>query len=980
MAQTHELRWLGLAVAVVALIVGAYSAPSGAQAPAKKTIDFNRDVRPILAQHCWVCHGSDPEALKKTRNMSLDSFEGATQDRGGYRAITPGKPDQSALLRRVTAEIPAMQMPPPDSGLKRLTKDEVGILRKWIEEGAEYSRHWAFVPPKLPALPTVRNAKWVRNDIDRFVLAKLEEQNIAPEPEADRATLIRRASLTLTGLPPTPAEIDAFLADGRPNAYERLVDRLLASPRYGENQARYWLDAVRYADTHGLHIDNERGIYPYRDWVVRAYNEDLPYDQFTLWQLAGDLLPHRTTDQLIATGYVRLNPTTNEGGAIEAEFLAKNTMDRVDTTATVFMGVTLGCAKCHDHKYDPFTQRDYYSMYAFFDSTADAPLDGNLRYPDASMPAPSPAQAARMAAIESAMSSLLAKANTAAARRWALSNSAVLPEVGDWQVAGPYMAKDFATAFNQAFPPEPGGSGQSDWKPLKFELDALEPNIVGQPNAAAYLRATVTVSAPLRIDLRLGSDDGIKVWLNGVAIHQNMVERSLAADEDKVEVNLNPGRNDLLVKIVNSSGQDGAYIGFGNHLTKRLARARAIALQKAGKQTELAALYLELGPDSADAARYRGLIIDKAILDAAIPRTLIAKELPKPRETHILRRGQYDLPTDLVSRAIPKVFGALPAGAPHDRLGLARWIIDPSNPLTARVYVNRIWQQHFGTGLVKSSEDFGSRGDWPSHPELLDYLACKFVQGGWSLKKLQRLILTSATFRQAATCTVAKRAKDPDNILLSRGPRFRLDAEVIRDTALYASGLLVENPGGHGDKPYQPPGLWSIIAYPISDTAHYRQDHGDSLYRRSLYLFWKRTSPPPTMLLFDAPMRESCVVRRSRTNTPTQALATLNETGFFEAARNMAQRVIKTKPGEKDRIDYAFRLATGRDPNKNEMSVVESFLSTEKKEFEAAPENAEKTLKVGESLRDKSTPAPEHAAWTMVCNLILNLDETLTQH
>lgn len=950
------------------------------QRPARPSVDFNRDVRPLLAQHCWPCHGQDKDALKRTGNVSLDSFAGATANHGGHRAIVPGKPEASDLIARASASDPDNRMPPVDSGIKPLTPSEIAILKTWIREGAEYRAHWAFLAPKLPALPKVSDPKWVRNEIDRFVLAKLDEEHLKPEPEADRRTLIRRTSLTLTGLPPTPQEVEAFVQDKKPNAYERLVDRLLASPRYGENQARYWLDAVRYADTHGLHIDNERSIYPYRDWVVRAYNEDLPFDQFTLWQLAGDLLPNPTLEQKIATGYVRLNPTTNEGGAIEAEFLAKNTFDRVDTTATVFLGVTLQCAKCHDHKYDPFTQRDYYSMFAYFNSTTDTPLDGNLRLHEPVIKAPSPQQAARLDAIDKQMRGLEAKVRLEDAKAWGLTVAAGLPSTSHWEVAGPFKAKDFDAAYDTNFGPEPGGEDKSTWKPVALELDKPLENLVGMDNAAGYLRGVITVDRDTKIDLRLGSDDAIRVWLNGKQIHANKVLRSLRANDDTVSADLKAGENHILIKIVNAGGGDGAFLGFGGSTTKKLSRSHELASMASLDEVQAVELiqnFLELGPASDSAQKYRRLAIDRKVEDSFIPMTYVAKELAMPRPTYVLRRGQYDLPGDPVTRSIPKVFNP---PAAENRLGLARWIIDPKNPLTARVAVNRIWQQHFGNGIVKSSEDFGSRGDWPTHPELLDYLACRFIADGWSVKKLTRLILTSATYRQAATASVAKRQRDPDNSLLSRGPRFRLDAEVIRDTALYVSGLLDEKPGGHADKPYQPPGLWEIIAYPISDTAKYMQDHGWALYRRSLYMFWKRTSPPPTMMLFDAPMRESCVVRRSRTNTPTQALATLNETGFFEDARAMAQRVIRSKSGDDARIDYAFRLATGRPPTSQEIGVVKAFLEDERNRYRTNPAEAEKTLKIGESPRDKTIPATEHAAWTLVCNMILNLDETLTLH
>lgn len=950
--------------------------------PASKTVVFNRDILPILSQHCWPCHGNEPEALAKTGNMRLNTFAGATADRGGYRAVEPGHPEKSRLIQRINEKEEAMRMPPPGAPVKPLSDAEKKLLYAWIKEGGEFTQHWAYVPPKMPALPTVSDPKWNRNPVDRLVSARLAESGLKPEPGADAATLVRRATLALTGLPPTPKEVAAYLADKRPDAYERLLDRLLASPRYGENMARYWLDAVRYADTHGLHIDNERAVFPYRDWVVRAYNEDLPFDRFTTWQLAGDLLPNPTTEQKTATGYIRMNPTTNEGGVIEAEFLAKNTFDRVDTTATIFMGATFGCTKCHDHKYDPYTQRDYYSMYAYFNSTADPVLDGNLKLHQPVMKAPTPDEDRTLKGWEKQLRSMEDAVGADAARLWASENAPELPAVGKWEVSEVFPAKDFDAAFATDFGPEKP-EGKATWKPIELALDALKPTIIGKDNAAVYLRTTLTVRSQVKTGLRLGSDDGIRVWLNGKLVHDNKVLRPPAPDQDAVAIELQPGANALLIKIVNAGGGDAAFVGLGDAASKRLGRLHDLAGKASladAERRELSAGFLELGPETPASKAYRGLLSNyKKLLDT-VPYTYIAQEMEKPRETFILKRGAYDLPGDPVSRAIPKVFGTLPPSYPKNRLGLAKWFTDPKNPLTARVTVNRLWQQFFGTGIVKSSEDFGSRGEWPSNPELLDYLALRFVKDGWSTKKLVKLVLSSQAFRQASTASAAKRGKDPDNQLVSRGPRFRLDAEVIRDTALYVSGLLVEREGGRADKPYQPPGIWEIIAYPISDTARYVQDHGDALYRRSLYMFWKRTSPPPTMLLFDAPMREACTVRRSRTNTPTQALATLNETGFFEAARAMAARVMESAKSDEARLRLAFECATSRAPTSKEKALLLKYLNDERRTYRANPQAAMDALSIGESLRDTSLPLTEHAAWLLVCNLILNLDETMTQH
>jgi len=949
--------------------------------PAK--IDFNRDVRPILSKHCWPCHGTDKAALQATGGQSLDSFAGATKDRGGYQAIAPGNLAKSMLWQRIHAPEDS-RMPPKTAPVDPLNEHQKAILKRWIEQGAEYRGHWAFERPTMPVLPTVRNSAWVRNPIDRFVLARLEEANLKPAAEASKEHLIRRLSLTLTGLPPTPGEVKAFLADRKPGAYERVVDRLLASPRYGEHQARYWLDAVRYADTHGLHIDNERAVYPYRDWVVRAYNQDLTFDKFTQYQLGGDLFREPTTEQMIATGYVRMNPTTAEGGVIEAEFLAKNTFDRLDTTATIFMGLTVGCAKCHDHKYDPISIKDYYRMYAFFNSTTDPVLDGNLKLHQPVMKAPDPDQDRELRRMKEGLDKIIARANRSEALTWLQANAHEPPAIGKWEISAGHGAADFDKAYDTDFGPEPGGATDSvAWKPIDLKDGVVRAQIVGKENAAAYLRATITTKSAAEYTLRLGSDDAIKVWLNGQLVHENKALRPVEANQDSAKVQTKAGSNEILIKVVNAGGNDGVFFGLNDDRSYRLSKAKETLANANAPSTGLSeslGAFLELGPESELAKVYRKQLSEYRKLEESVPFSYIVREMPKPRPTFVLKRGNYEMIGEPVDRNIPEIFGKWKEGRPRNRLGLAQWFLDPANPLTSRVTVNRVWQQHFGTGIVASPEDFGSRGEWPSHPELLDYLAVKFVKDGWSLKKLHKLIVTSAAFRQSSAVSAEKAQKDPGNRLISRGPRFRLDAEVVRDQALFLSGLLVEKPGGRGDKPYQPPGLWEAIAYPISDTARYTQDKGDALYRRSLYLFWKRTSPPPAMMIFDAPMRESCVVQRSRTNTPTQALVTLNETGFFESARTLAQRVLKAKADDAARLNYVFRAATGRAPDAKEVRVLRQLLSDRLAGYQKRPEDAKNLLSIGDAARDESLDPAIHAAWTLVCNAILNLDEVLTQH
>jgi cytochrome c553 len=941
-----------------------------------RKIDFNRDVRPIISNHCFRCHGPDAETV--AAGLRLDSFEGATQNREGRFGIVPGKLDKSLMWGKVSNSDPAMRMPPPDSGVKPLSKEQIETLRLWIEQGAEYKAHWAFVAPKMPALPKVKDTKWVRNDIDRFILAKLEEEGMTPEPEADKATLLRRASLALTGLPPTPDVAAAFLKDKDPKAYEKAVDRLLASPKYGEHEARYWLDAVRYGDTHGLHLDNERLVWPYRDWVVRSMNADLPYDKFVTWQLAGDLLPNPTTEQMIATGYVRMNPTTAEGGAIEAEFQAKNTFDRVDTTSTVFLGLTMACARCHDHKYDPLKQREYYEMFAFFNSTADRPLDDNALLPEPVYPAATPEQDKLLVAARTELRKMEDQVKMADALAWITASRLDPPMVGSWEIAGPYEAANFDEAFSTVYPPEKEGEAV-EWKASEVTLGQNKENLVNKTNAAVYVRGSVESSMPRPIDLIIASDDGVRVWLNGALVHDNKILRALGPT-DKVRLNLVRGKNVLLVKLVNAGGGDGLQLQLGDDLAKRIEAVFQAKEKTPELEREARRLFLNYGPDSEAAKLYRDRSQSLEKMEAMLPRTLIARELPEPRKAFILKRGEYSLPQEEVHRGVPAALGAFPKDAPMNRLGLAEWMVDPKNPLTARVIVNRAWQQHFGIGIVRTSEDFGNQGEWPSHPELLDYLAVRFVKDGWSMKKLHRMIVTSAAFRQRAGATEEKRTRDPENRLIARGPRFRLDAEVIRDDALFASGLLRDNAGGHGFKPFQPSGLWEAIAYPTSNTSKYMEDKGPEVYGRSLYLFWKRTSPPPSMTAFDAPSREACTVRRSRTNTPAQALVTLNEPMFQEAARVLAERVIKSADDDSARLDNLFQLTLSRSASTDESAILLASVARYRAKYAGEPDSAKKLLSVGASRRDTRIAPEEHAAWMLLAQTLMNTDEFLTLH
>jgi len=952
-----------ISVGFLAATIWAQQKPIKPAAEPKKKIDFNRDIKPILSESCFKCHGPDAKTLYG--KLRLDQEKDAKRDRDGYHAIKAGDAANSALIERVTPGAPG-QMPPAGSGMKPLTPAQIATLKQWINEGAEYQQHWAFVPPTLPTPPKVKDKAWARNTIDLYILKALENAGMKPEKEADKATLLRRASLTLTGLPPTPAELDAFLKDTSKDAYEKQIDRLLASPRYGENQARFWLDAVRYGDTHGLHLDNERAIYPYRDWVVRAYNQDLPFDKFTEWQFAGDMMPNATTEMKIATGYIRMNPTTSEGGAIAEEFLAKNTFDRVDTTSTVFLGMTVACARCHDHKYDPVSQKNYYEMYAFFNSTADDPFDGNLLTPNPVMKAPSPQEEKQLVAMRKILDQAEASVNLSEAQTWLSANHIAPPAFGKWEASEAIGAENFDKAFETETEPK-------TWKEVKVDNGA---NVVfvNKENASAYLRTTIQADKPREATFGFRSDDAIKIWLNGVLIHSNKALRGVTTATDTVKLNLVAGENKLLVKVTNGGGPDGFGYTYGNPREQRIDQ-----VFKSKDEKQLRALYLEEGPVNEASTKYRRDLKAYREFDAAIPFTLVAQELPKPREARILKRGEYNLPEAPVGRALPPALGKMPNGAPMNRLGFAKYLTDPGNPLVGRVFVNRIWQQHFGTGIVKTAEDFGNQGEFPSHPELLDYLAIKFQKEGLSLKRLHKLILTSATFRQAAVVSKDKLTKDPENRLVSRGPRFRLDAEVLRDQALFVSGLLNEAQGGKGFKPYQPAGLWEEIAFLESNTSKYTQDMTDAIYRRSLYLFWKRTSPHPIMLTFDAPMREMCVVRRPRTNTPLQALVTLNEPAFLEAARVFGERLVGFSPDPKVRAREAFRLALGRPATAQELQIIENAAARYVTAFAANPEDAKEFISVGLKPKKELNQA-EVAAWTMIASTLFNLDEFLTQH
>jgi hypothetical protein len=966
----------------------------------------------------------------------------------------------------MVAPIAAARMPPP-SAHKTVTEEQKALVRRWIEQGAPWQPHWSFVVPRRPALPAVRQHAWVRNGIDRFTLAALERVGLAPAPEADRRTLARRAALDLTGLPPLPADVEAFVGDRSPNAYEKLVDRLLESPRYGEHRARYWLDAARYGDTHGIHVDNYREIWPYRDWVIEAFNRNLPFDRFTTEQLAGDLLPNRTLDNQVATGFHRCNITTNEGGSIPEEVDAMYAKDRVETTAAVWLGLTAGCASCHDHKFDPLSQREFYQFAAFFKNTLQKPLDGNI--PDTppvvvvprsedrerwnSLQAESntlrTARGERKSAQEAELEAWERTASAATFERPPISSEPTVRVALDAQndeLPAPTLTKDASgLPFGLSWGPGPFGT-----KALQFEpkgslsiartgsLSADKPFTVAcwlfvprQEGSFAAVSQAVTVTGAnargwvLEVGARIpvlkligdGDQDAIQVRGSGSArlpagewSHLCVTyDGSRRADglilfiNGKAETSEQPGDVTLKGSIATTAplrlGSDGTRDFAGGALQdlriydrelipdEALVLARRVALRAAAGRAdeplrEARRVWRLLTHD----AEYRTASIRLAQVEReqrTIRRrgaiTLVMQENPAaPAKAHVLFRGRYDQPRDEVAAATPAVLHLFPSDAPRNRLGLARWLMDAGNPLCSRVNVNRFWQEVFGQGLVRTTEDFGIMGESPSHPELLDWLSVEFRESGWDVKRLIRLLVTSATYRQAALTTPLKLSKDPNNRLYSRGPRFRMDAEMLRDFSLAGSGLLGDKIGGPSVRPYQPPGVWEAVAMAGSNTRFYKQDQGDNLYRRSMYTFWKRAAPPASMDIFNAPSRENCTVRRERTNTPLQALVTMNDPQWVEAARHLAQRTLKEAgSGFDSRLDFVTLRLLSRSFSAEERRICRANLEGHLSTYRRRQEDAGKLLSTGDSTRDTQLDPAELAAWTLLCSQVMNLDEAL---
>jgi len=1047
------------------------------QAATSDEVDFNFQIRPILSDRCFKCHGPDPKSRKADLRLDMPEAATALRDKkAGTHAIVPGKPDKSEVVRRITTTDPDDLMPPPDSHLS-LSKEEIALLTQWIAQGAEYKTHWAFLPvqkitpPKLERSRKTGTPRSVRNPIDQFVLARLQKENLQPAPEAGKETLIRRLALDLTGLPPTPKEIDAFLNDASPNASENLMERYLASPTYGEHMANDWLDLARYADTYGYQADADCDLSAWRDWVIGAFNKNLPYDKFATWQVAGDLLPDATDEQILATAFNRLHRQTNEGGSVEEEFRSEYVSDRLHTFGTAFLGMTFECSRCHDHKYDPIKQKDYYQMTAFLDK-----IDESGLYSHFTRAIPTPTLLLYKEGAKEKHAALKKQIADAEAKIKQVEKTARV-RFESWQagLASPPLADSVQPIVHFAFeqidsnktpnafgtnsatlndkPKQVEGRvgealkfdgessvvsrGMADFKrtdPFSFSLwiqptEQQERAVIfhhsrawtdsgsrgyelilekGKPTFALIhfwpgnaigIRAHETIPLNEWTQLTLTYDgssraSGLKIFVNGNAaeveilhdtLSKDIMHRAEWGDSEAGSIPLTLAarfrdagfKNGLidefqifdrcLTPLEIAANGSGANETLNAEKTQRLANP-------VPSDSDLFTYYLhrhDAGYQAA-AADLKKLREEENSFANDIPEIMVMKESPTPRQTHLLKRGAYDAPGEPVEPGTPEGIFPFPKNYPRNRLGLARWLTDPKNPLTARVAVNRIWKMHFGRGLVATPEDFGSQGQLPSHPELLDWLAGNFVKTGWDVKKLHRLILTSATYRQSSVASAQAVAVDPDNRLLASGPKQRLQAEEIRDSALAVSGLLSSKVGGQAVKPYQPAGLWEQSGTGKS----YAQDKGEKLYRRSLYTFRRRTSPPPSMLIFDGTSREVCTAKRETTTTPLQALVLLNDPQFIEASRVLAEKLISDKASDlQSQVEGAFRQVIGRTPQPREQEILRQLYHEQLETFAANPEAADKYLAIGEHPRDAQLASEKVAALSVLVNTLMNYDE-----
>ncbi len=1069
-----------LLTALTVLLLAACSVHARDEFGNDNQVNYNRDIRPILAEHCFACHGTDSGSRKA--DLRLDQRESAI-DSG---AISDGDPEASEIIARVESADEATVMPPRSTN-KPLTQSQKNLLRRWIAAGAPYEPHWAFIKPEKKPAPEIddpAHKHWARNDIDRFVLEKLNDNRLKPSAAATPNQLIRRLSFDITGLPPTPGQVDDFIVDHKNDpdrAVAKWVDRLMESPAWGEHRARYWLDAARYGDTHGLHYDNYREIWPYRDWVIRSFNINQPYDQFTIEQLAGDLLDSPDIDQLVATGFQRCGITTNEGGTIEKENLALYAADRVQTFGWVYLGLTTNCCQCHDHKFDPVTIKDYYSLAAYFRNTTQPGLDGNVKDGRGAIvrvphQRDMPRYKALSVEINAARQAIDAQveSNRKTIDKWIadlesqqLSDplprnglvvhvplndgkdddaneakseevASAIPGQGPFKTENkPKWKKDAglngpALKFANKTNVNLGAAGDfahdqafscSAW--VNTESPAQNASIVARMDESAGHRGWDMWAEGRRLGMhiihkwpdncikvvtrdevfvskkwqhvcltwdRTGKPEGIRLYVDGKH-HPHKISRNNFQPESSIRT-----KTPLRIGRRSTGGGYRGMIQGVRIYERKLDSAEIVSLH----DSDLLMSILETEPANrtreqnetvdhyvlaANSPQFNNtknklasLKIERDVIELRSPMTHIQKEKPSPAKTHILMRGQYDQPGAEVAAAPPQALHPLPQGAPPNRLGLAQWVVDPANPLTARVTVNRFWQEVFGQGLVVTSEDFGVMGSPPSHPELLDWLAVDFQENGWNVKRLFRQIFTSATYRQASVFTAENRQRDPDNRLLSRGPRFRMDAEMIRDNALAASGLLSEKMYGPGVKPYQPTNIWDVVGLPSGDTRKYVQSQGDDLYRRTLYNFWKRMAHSPNMDTLNAPSREVCTVRRERTNTPLAALVTLNDPQFVESARKLAElAIVQQLESDLETINFIAKRLISREFTAAEAKIILTSHERLHRYYRDHEKDATALISVGDSKPDPKIPSVELAAWTATCNQLLNLDEVLNK-
>ena len=1041
----------------------AASRATEADAETPREIRFNQHIRPLLTENCLACHG--PDSANRKAELRLDTPRGAL----GNGVIVPGNASESELIARITSDDPEVVMPPPDSG-NRLSDEDRQLLTVWINAGAHYEKHWAFVTPRKTSLPRPQGVdRWAQNPIDHFVMAGLHALGLEPNEQSDLYTLARRAALDLTGLPPNQKLLKELI-DGTGDGYARYIDSLLASEHAGEHRARYWLDAARYGDTHGMHVDNYREIWPYRDWVIRAFNADMPFDQFVVEQIAGDLLPDSTLDQRIATGFNRCNITTSEGGAISEEVNVRYMVDRVETTATVFLGLTAGCAVCHDHKYDPISQREFYQFGAFFNNTTQPAMDGNQRDTPPVVTLP-------RAEFEDEWNQLLEKRRSlrselrqrmSAAENWwptreresdhpiapdelvlwmplteGKGDPIQLPHASQWATDHPagrrgirfgegselsvelptlrsdepltvsfwfrtpdrlmkttlfdqtIKIKDDETTEGEAKGEESNKEKTVGWKitndvrsELTFELSDASGNGISSllPDNEALSPRTWQ-----HVCVRYSggqSKSSITILVNGrvVAIRQQsegLVEATeLATAPLKIASQLvTAGLSDIRIYRRWINDREVQLLA-QEHLLPRLLKSESNWNNLDSRYREQLSRYYDEAIDEHYRERAAKLAETQRRRDFIYARsttTLVMQERNSEARAWILERGEYDQRREEVVPGVPAVLPPLGEEAPLDRLRLARWLVHPDHPLPARVMINRLWQSLFGVGLVKTSEDFGVMGDRPSHPELLDWLAIEFVESGWDVKHILKLITTSATYQQSAVVTSDKLAADPPNRMLARGPRLRLDAEVLRDQALAISGLLRRDVGGPSVRPYQPAGLWKVLAILGSNTGEFKQDSGNALYRRSLYTFWKRTSPPPSMAAFNAPTREQCTVRREQTNTPLQALVLMNDPQFIEAARHLAQNALKQHNEDRSIASWILTTALSRPATEVDENELMAAAAEFRKIFQQDREVAKKLVHTGDSVPGASLDVAELAAWTLVANTIMNRDDFINK-